>query len=235
MHKIHIIYRTVNLTTGEYYIGKHATCEINDGYLGSGLRIRRSIKKYGKNAFKREILHIVADEKAASELERQMVNEDLLSDPLCMNIANGGEGGNLGETVNKKIGEIMSVKLSGRPKSTEHCHSISESLTGRVLNQKHKDNLSSSVKLTWTNMSTETRREKCGHPGVENGFWNKSHSPETLELLSRSAKERFAATPHPSSTPIMINGVTYTSHKECMLSLGLSKRQLAKIKKENTK
>jgi hypothetical protein len=50
----HYIYKTTNLITKEYYIGKHSSQNIeNDNYLGSGLLLTRSIKKHGRENFKR--------------------------------------------------------------------------------------------------------------------------------------------------------------------------------------
>lgn len=50
-----IIYKTTNLINGKIYVGQHKT-SANDGYLGSGKLITRSIKKYGKENFIRETL-----------------------------------------------------------------------------------------------------------------------------------------------------------------------------------
>ena len=43
--KYHFIYKTTNLLSGKYYIGMHSTDNLDDGYLGSGYRLRLAIKK----------------------------------------------------------------------------------------------------------------------------------------------------------------------------------------------
>jgi group I intron endonuclease len=54
MHKKGIIYKTTNLINNKIYIGQHSR---NDpDYLGSGKILNKSIKKYGKENFTREIL-----------------------------------------------------------------------------------------------------------------------------------------------------------------------------------
>ena len=45
-----IIYKIVNVANGKYYIGKHKTFELDDGYLGSGIAISGALRKYGKEA-----------------------------------------------------------------------------------------------------------------------------------------------------------------------------------------
>lgn len=49
-----IIYKTTNLINGKIYIGQDS--KNKNGYLGSGQNIKRAIKKYGKQNFKKEII-----------------------------------------------------------------------------------------------------------------------------------------------------------------------------------
>jgi len=73
-----------------------------DGYFGTGLALKRAIKKYGIENFVRETLQICNDEKELNEIEDCWI-EKLKSQYKLYNIAKGGCGGNLGEKVNKKI------------------------------------------------------------------------------------------------------------------------------------
>lgn len=91
--KYHYIYKTTNTITKRYYIGMHSTCNINDGYIGSGKILKRSICKYGLQNHKREILFFVDTREQLVEIEKTIITESLLSDPLSMNIRLGGEGG----------------------------------------------------------------------------------------------------------------------------------------------
>lgn len=90
--KYHIIYKTTCLATGRYYIGMHSTNDLEDGYLGSGVRLTRSVKKYGKEQHIREILEFLASRDAASEREKELITEDLRADPMCLNCGVGGLG-----------------------------------------------------------------------------------------------------------------------------------------------
>ena len=88
----HIFYRTTNIITEEYYYGKHSTNDPNDDYLGSGLILKRAIKKYGKDIFKKENLFIFDNEDDCLKKEAEIVNETVIRDPKCYNLVLGGEG-----------------------------------------------------------------------------------------------------------------------------------------------
>ncbi len=87
----YLIYKITNTINGRYYIGRHATNNINDNYMGSGKAITNAIKKYGREYFIKEI---IAESKSAEdlwELERQIVNESVVKDILSYNMTYGGK------------------------------------------------------------------------------------------------------------------------------------------------
>ena len=61
----HLVYKTYNPSTGEYYFGKHSTDNLNDGYKGSG----NWIKESEKDTLVTETLDIVETELEAYELQ----------------------------------------------------------------------------------------------------------------------------------------------------------------------
>jgi hypothetical protein len=91
--KYHYLYKTTNLINGKYYIGVHSTYDLDDGYLGSGVLLKKSIQKYGKYNFKLEILEFFDNRKSLIRKERELVTETFIKDELCMNLKPGGSGG----------------------------------------------------------------------------------------------------------------------------------------------
>ena len=89
----YIIYKTVNLINGKYYIGKHQTENLNDGYLGSGKYLKKDIRKYGKVYFIKEVLFIFDNELEMNSKEKELVTESVVKDRKSYNLGVGGEGG----------------------------------------------------------------------------------------------------------------------------------------------
>ena len=78
--KYHFIYKTTNLINSNFYIGIHSTSNLNDGYLGSGKRLKYSIKKNGIKNFKCKILEFLPDRESLVNREIELVNVDLLKE-----------------------------------------------------------------------------------------------------------------------------------------------------------
>jgi group I intron endonuclease len=91
--KYHYIYKTTNLKNGKFYVGMHSTYNLNDSYLGSGTVLRRSIRRNGIENFKIEYLEFFDNRVDLANREKELVNEDLLKDPMCINLRSGGVGG----------------------------------------------------------------------------------------------------------------------------------------------
>ncbi len=84
---IHFIYKTTH-KNGKYYVGRHSTNNINDGYIGSG-NWPRSIKN--KNDVTREILEYADDTSSLLTLEQRYLSENV-GKPNCMNVATDSIG-----------------------------------------------------------------------------------------------------------------------------------------------
>lgn len=88
---MYITYMITNVITQEFYIGSHKTDDLDDDYMGSGKLIKESIKIYGKEAHKKDILGIFDTRKESLELEHKLIrlkkNENKNK---CLNIGYGG-------------------------------------------------------------------------------------------------------------------------------------------------
>jgi hypothetical protein len=88
----HILYKTTCAITGNFYIGAHSAPNLEDGYLGSGKRLRYSIQKHGKENHVRETLETFFTREELMKREREVVNDEILQNMQCMNLAKGGDG-----------------------------------------------------------------------------------------------------------------------------------------------
>lgn len=88
--KYHFVYKTTNTVNGHFYYGVHNTDNLDDGYLGSGTALKKAIKKYGVDNFKREIIKFCDTYDEAFEYEHELVNEELINNRMCYNQQIGG-------------------------------------------------------------------------------------------------------------------------------------------------
>lgn len=118
--KYHVIYKTTCKVNGKYYVGMHSTDNLDDGYVGSGKRLWYSINKYGKENFEVEFLEFFDSRKDLIDREIEMVNEDLLQDPLCMNLKTGGTGGFINEEHRLKCSTAGNIGYINKLKTDIH-------------------------------------------------------------------------------------------------------------------
>ena len=91
--KYHYIYKTACIITGKFYVGMHSTDNLEDGYLGSGKILGYSISRHGRENHVREILEFCSSREELKQREKEIVNEELLAQPLNINLKYGGDGG----------------------------------------------------------------------------------------------------------------------------------------------
>lgn len=130
-HIFHLIYKTTNIINQKFYIGMHSISNLNDGYIGSGKIIRNSIKKYGKENFKFEAIEWYPDRISLRNREKELVNDDLLKDPMCMNLQTGGSGWRYAE-LHPNFGKRVTLSSESRAK-------ISTKLKGVKKSEKMKE------------------------------------------------------------------------------------------------
>lgn len=89
----YIFYKTTNLLNKKVYYGVHKTEILDDGYLGSGIAIKKAIKKYGKQNFNRETIKFFDTREEMYSYEKSFVTEELVKDVSTYNQTLGGFGG----------------------------------------------------------------------------------------------------------------------------------------------
>ena len=85
--KFHFIYKITRKFDNKYYIGMHSTYNIEDGYMGSGILIKESIKEFGVDNHNKEILVFCNSREELEKKEKEIVNNKLLSDINFMNLS----------------------------------------------------------------------------------------------------------------------------------------------------
>lgn len=134
MPVFYFVYETTNLINGKRYIGKHTTSVLDDNYIGSGILLRKSIAKYGRQNFERRILCWCTNDEELNQKEAEYITEEVIQSDEYYNIANGGQGGCIIlDRTNPRYDEIRdAIKNAQLNRSTE----ISE-----IVTQLHRDRL----------------------------------------------------------------------------------------------
>lgn len=170
----YIIYKVTNIVNNKIYIGKHKTKNINDNYIGSGKILKKSIKKYGKGKFLKEILYIFNTEEKMNEMEKEIVDEEFVKRNDVYNIGTGGQGGDLG-------GANIGPNHASNKYDNDYFRKLAES-GGKSTAEKLKND--SEYKEEFSKLVSEgmTNYYKSGG---ESGFKNKKHTEEWKKRLGR--------------------------------------------------
>jgi hypothetical protein len=91
---IHYLYKITCNVTERWYIGMHSTHNLDDGYMGSGVVLRRSIRKYGVDNHTKEIIDFFVTKELMTEAEKKAITTEMVNDRMCMNLVYGGTGWN---------------------------------------------------------------------------------------------------------------------------------------------
>lgn len=150
------IYRITNLINGKTYIGQHKYKKLDDEYMGSGVLIKRAIKKHGIENFKKEILYSrIQYRETTDDMERFAIAKERAIGKAEYNLADGGGGGNAhkGHHLSKESKNKISESNKGKHRTEESKKKMSEAhknkpsgIKGMRLSEETKKKLSDSHK-----------------------------------------------------------------------------------------
>lgn len=201
------IYKTTNIINGKFYIGKHQTEDLKDGYIGSGKLLQRAIKKYGIENFHKEILYVCKSEKHMNTLEKILVVPDV---EINYNLCDGGKGG-FGY-INRNPEKFLTPKrLKGLIPLKDRTEIQKQNWRNNVAKSKKKKS------YTLNQSASQKRRyeENKSH------WLGKKHSEKTLQKMRKSKNVGHQNSQY--GTCWITNGVENKKIKKEKLDFWLSK------------
>ena len=174
------LYKITNWFNGKIYIGVHKTENLDDGYMGSGVYLKKAQKKYGIEYFTKEILQQFNNIEEFLKAESQVGNEGGGRSVFTYNAALGGQGGNIliTDETRKKIKEA----LKGHILTEETKQKIRDARKNQIIQTGWHHTEETKKKIS------DTRKEK----DIPNPMQGKQHSEETKQKMSDSLKGRKA-------------------------------------------
>jgi hypothetical protein len=211
IYQYYFVYKTTFKPTGEFYIGKHHADHLNDKYLGSGKKLKILLNVHPVECFEREILEFCSSPKLLKLKERQIVNPELLKNPLCLNLVKGGGGGQgpLSKETKQKIGDAnrgrihteetkrknseshKGMKLSTETKQKMSLSHVGIQTFGFKVTEKTKEKISSSMKGLIRSEETKT---KMAQAAVIRESKKKQQGYQTRKPLSEETKRKISET-----------------------------------------
>lgn len=129
-----------------YYYGVHCTNiePAFDNYYGSGTRIKKMRKQFGKDCFDKEILEFFPTKKEALLAEDKLVPVDILKDEFCLNKIQGGG----------------TFDTTGMKMSQDFCNSVSNRFKGKKRTQESIQKMIKTRRERGTDKPTEETKKK---------------------------------------------------------------------------
>lgn len=191
MEKYGFVYETTNQINGMKCIGKCIYGRKNnwETYLGSGVYLKRAIKKYGKNNFTREILEDAYSDEELNELEEKYIGErNAVESTNYYNIKFTSIGEDV-YTNNPRKEEIR--KMKSYHSSGERNPQYGKPKTEKMINSVKKSN---SRKVRVDGVTYRSQSEACRELGIKtttlNYRLNSDNYPTYERLAPKNDYER---------------------------------------------
>ena len=203
--KYHYVYIITNKLNHKFYIGKHSTDDLDDGYMGSGIAINKAIQKYGIENFSKRILCFCDSAEDAYKVEEFLVTDNLIKREDCYNMKTGGTGGfpeHYGEK-NPFFGKHHSEQQ--KQKWRENRKGKNTGKDNPMFGKHHSEQ----QKKKW---SDERKGKTSWNKGIHIscGWKNKNHhSEETIQKLKKPKQKFKWLTPTGEIKEMAIGNVKY--------------------------
>jgi len=209
----HYVYKITNNINGKYYVGKHSTNYLEDGYFGSGILIKHAVKKYGHCSFIKDILSFHKTNDECLVEESLIVNKDFIADENTYNLQIGGCGSvhsietkqkmsntrkgqkrhidAVNSTASKNRGQTRTIeqkqRMSDAHKGKIHSKQTIQKMTG----QKRTEETKKKMSLSRTGIKcTESTKEKLRGQKRTEETKNKMRKPKTEEHKQNMRKPK---------------------------------------------
>lgn len=194
------VYVITHIPSGLHYYGKGSCVGSpeEDNYFGSGAEWKVILRKYPKKEFDKCVLFIFNTEMEAFSFEKDILNnEDILKDPLCMNLIGGGRGGRLWKEDNIHR-ENFSKAMRKLWEDSEYRERQSENMRRNWENSDYRENHRRKMRERWKDVNYRSLRSQQSRdywktPGAKENqrklmdrLWSNS---EYRDHFSRRSKE----------------------------------------------
>lgn len=231
------VYKTTNVINGKIYIGVRTlrNDSTDDKYLGSGVAIRKSIKKYGAENFTREII-FEGSQRECYQLENDIVTSDFIKSQDNYNQRVGGQARENQYGTNNTsfkgywytpfgvfISSTSAAKYIGVTKYTvqRYCRTNKNKYWYFVNINDSELKITQNI-IFYNPLLLDNY--KFEHPCLFNENYNPMHDEAIRKKAQASQKKR----------PVVICGVEYISVNEAARQLGFSTQRLRHRLKSET-
>jgi len=156
----------------------HSTHNLDDDYMGSGRRLRASLRKHGVDNHTKEILEFFDSRALLIEAEIKAITEDMINDNNCMNLKAGGDGGFISEEQQRHRSMCAGLKFSEMRKNNSDMD--------KEYREKHR-------RIMLESYSDGSRLKNVGNKS----FSGQTHTDETKEKMRQSKKGKYDGVNHP--------------------------------------
>jgi hypothetical protein len=170
------IYKIENIESGKIYVGQTSKKgRMWKNYYGSGVHIKKAIKKYGRNIFKKKVLCYCGTQKLVDEKEIFYIKKyDSLNNGY--NECPGGSG----------VGSGEGTPWYGKHHSDETKKKIGKFNKGKKFSDEIKKKMSESARKVWENMEAEKRQKMEAR--LKNTGYRNMGDEEKNELKKKHSK-----------------------------------------------